>query len=177
MEAPKSAEEKHCKRNQVIKRPNHAIDRPKRYPHIGSSRARQEGCKGVQCVFSPSIECRVPDRQIDRLSGSEEVGGRDMQRWHLTKAVDRQLIEVKQTNEHTLRELCTAFRWGGAKSGESLVESCKCNNKKKQAQLDRQTVVKRIARCPYNWTRSLNTEMTLASIKRQMSNFAFCFSS
>lgn len=24
-----------------------------------------------------------------------------MQRWHLTKAVDRQLIEVKQTNEQT----------------------------------------------------------------------------
>lgn len=39
------------------------------------------------------MHCVLADRQTDSEGG---VGG--MQRWHLTKAVDRQLIEVKQTD-------------------------------------------------------------------------------
>lgn len=45
------------------------------------------------------MHCVLADRQADSEGGGG--GGcdvRGMQRWHLTKAVDRQLIEVKQTD-------------------------------------------------------------------------------
>lgn len=51
-----------------------------------------ERAEGVHCVLSP---CGRP------TEGGRAGGTTHMQRWHLTKAVNRQLIEVKQTNEHS----------------------------------------------------------------------------
>lgn len=99
-----------------------------------------------------------------------------MQRWHLTKAVDRQLIEVKQTNEqtdtHTIARCLDQSRRRAAHTHRSL---CGCQTPMQDGcrHSVRVGVVVGVV-VKYTWTRSLNAGMTLTAIKKQITNSDFC---
>lgn len=114
-----------------------------------------------------------------------------MQRWHLTKAVDRQLIEVKQTNEqtdtHTIARCLDQSRRRADLCAAPKLQ-CKCNERKTDSDIQASVQVGVIVVVgigvgvavgigvvvKYTRTRSLNAGMTLTAIKKQITNSDFC---